>query len=117
MIITKTPLRLSICGGGTDLPSFYNIKDSFCISAAINKYIYIIINKSFRKGYQIKYSKSEFKYNIHNIKHPIIRETLKYFRIKNDNLEIVSIGELPSGTGLGSSGSFTVGLVHAISLY
>ena len=115
MIIIKTPLRISICGGGTDLPSYYNLKKSFCISAAINKYIYVIINNTYKKGFHLKYSRTELKRNIRDIKHPIFKETLKYFKIKNKNLEILSIAELPSGTGLGSSGSFTVGLVNALS--
>jgi D-glycero-alpha-D-manno-heptose-7-phosphate kinase len=117
MIIIRTPLRISICGGGTDLPSYYNIKDSFCISVAINKYIYIIINNSFRKGFHLKYSRTEFKKKIHKIKHPIFREALNHFKIKNQNIEIISIAELQSGTGLGSSGTFTVGLVNALAKY
>ena len=121
MIIVKSPLRISICGGGTDLPSYSNLKGGFCISAAINKYIYIIINKSFRKGLSLKYSKYEYKRQIHNIQHPILREVLKEFKLKFklifSNIEIISVSDIPHGTGLGSSGSFTVALIYAISKY
>lgn len=121
MIITKSPLRISICGGGTDLPSYSNLKGGFCISAAINKYIYIIINKSFRKGIILKYSKHEYKNKIQNIKHPIFRETIKEFNLKYkinfSNIEIISAADIPQGTGLGSSGAFTVALIYSISKY
>lgn len=113
MIITRTPLRISIGGGGTDLPSYYENHGGFVISAAINKYIYILLNKMQKQGYFIKYSMIEEVQNINEISHPIIREALALHNISN--IEIVSVADIMSGTGLGSSSSFTVGLLHALN--
>jgi D-glycero-alpha-D-manno-heptose-7-phosphate kinase len=113
MIITRTPLRISIGGGGTDLPSYYKEFGGFVISAAINKYVYININRSFFPGFFLKYSETEHAETVDAIKHRIIREALTVFPV-NDPLEIVSIADVPGGTGLGSSGTFTVGLIHAL---
>lgn len=113
MIITRTPLRISIGGGGTDLPSYYEKFGGFVISAAINKYIYITVNRTFRPGYLLKYSKLEHAQTVDEIKHAILRETLRLMDI-GPAVEIVSIADVPAGTGLGSSGSFTVGLVQAL---
>lgn len=116
MIISKTPLRITLAGGGTDLPSYY-LKDSgYVISLAIDKYIYISLNKTFVDYFQLKYSKYEKVKKIEDIKHNLIRETLRYFKIK-DKLEIASIADVPSGTGLGSSGSFNVGLFNVLNQY
>lgn len=119
MIITRTPYRISLYGGGSDIPNFYNYSKvgGAVISFSIKKYIYIIVKKSFDNYFHLKYSKYEKTKKINNIKHNIIREILKYFKIK-EGLEIHSIGDFPGkGTGLGSSSSFAVGLVNAISLY
>lgn len=116
MIITRTPLRISIGGGGTDLPSYYETSGGYVISAAIDKYIYITINKTFRPGYLLKYSKTEHTENLDDIDHPIFRETLRLMEIE-PAVETVSIADVPAGTGLGSSGSFTVGLVHALHAF
>ena len=116
MIITRTPLRISIGGGGTDLPSYYEASGGYVISAAIDKYIYITINKTFRPGYLLKYSKTEHTENLDDIEHPIFRETLRLMEIE-PAVETVSIADVPAGTGLGSSGSFTVGLVHALHAF
>lgn len=116
MIITRTPLRISIGGGGTDLPSYYEQYGGFVISAAINKYIYITINKSFREGYYLKYSKVESVQNYDDIQHDIFREMLRKLEIKSGT-EIVSIADVPAGTGMGSSGTFTVGLLNALYAY
>jgi len=117
MIIVRSPLRISLGGGGTDLPSYYKKKGGFVISAAINKYIYISISKRFVKGILIKYSKIEECETVDQIEHPIIREVLKYFVPHIDSIEIDIIADIPSGTGLGSSGSFTTGLIKAISTF
>lgn len=113
MIITRTPLRISIGGGGTDLPSYYRQFGGFVISAAINRYVYITINRSFFPGYFLKYSEIEAAETIDAIRHPLIREAVCAHGMPG-NLEIVSIADVPAGTGLGSSGSFLVGLVHAL---
>jgi D-glycero-alpha-D-manno-heptose-7-phosphate kinase len=113
MIITRTPLRISIGGGGTDLPSYYRQFGGFVISAAIDKYVYITINRTFFPGYLLKYSEIETAPSAEEIRHPLIREAVSLHRMPG-NLEIVSIADVPAGTGLGSSGSFLVGLVHAL---
>lgn len=113
MIITRTPLRISIGGGGSDLPSYYRLYGGALISAAINKYVFIGINKTFSTGYQVKYSKFEHAATIAEIHHPIVREALRLHDAPPD-LEIISLADIPAGTGLGSSGSFTVGLVRAL---
>jgi D-glycero-alpha-D-manno-heptose-7-phosphate kinase len=113
MIITRTPLRISIGGGGTDLPSYYRRFGGALISSAIDKYIFIGINKTFSFDYQIKYSKFEQVAAIADIQHPIVREALRLHAMP-PALEIVSIADIPAGTGLGSSGTFTVGLLRAL---
>jgi D-glycero-alpha-D-manno-heptose-7-phosphate kinase len=113
MLITRTPLRISIGGGGTDLPSFYQRREGFVISAAINKYVYIALNKTFTDDYLLKYSELERRRTIDEIGHPIIREALRIHEV-DPGLEMVSIADIPSGTGLGSSGAFTVGLLRAL---
>ena len=113
MIIVRSPLRISIAGGGTDIPSYYKINESFFISAAINKYIYISITKPFEKGIYLKYSKSEKVKNIKQIKHDIIREVLLN-NFKTDQIEITTLTDIPAKTGLGSSGSFTTGLIKGL---
>jgi len=116
MIITRTPLRISIGGGGTDLPSYYQEFGGFVISAAINKYIYITVNKAFRPGYFLKYSKIENADSVDDIKHDIFREALRVMEI-DPRVDISSIADVPAGTGLGSSGTFTVGLLQALYAY
>ena len=113
MIITRTPLRISIGGGGTDLPSYYERRGGFFISAAIDRYVYIAINDTFTDGYVIKYSALERADDVDGIAHPLVREALRLHPI-GDAKEIVSIADIPAGTGLGSSGAFTVGLLRAL---
>ena len=113
MIITRTPLRISIGGGGTDLPSYYRQQDAMVLSAAIDKYVYIGINKTFVDDYFIKYSALERVMTIDDIEHPIVREALRLTAIP-PGVEIVSMADIPAGTGLGSSGTFTVGLLRAL---
>lgn len=117
MIIARSPLRISLGGGGTDLPSYYLKNEGFLISAAISKYVYVTINRPFLEGIYIKYSEYEFANNVNEIKHPIIREVLKLENLNTPQIEITSLADIPSGTGLGSSGSFTCALIKAIYTY
>lgn len=115
MIITRTPLRIPIGGGGTDLPGFYQKYGSFFMSAAIDYYIYIAVKKRPIQGIRLSYSQIEEVQNVQEIKHEIIRTCIQELKIgKERGLEIVSIGDLPAGSGMGSSGSFTVGLLNAL---
>src|ERR1051326_397675 len=114
MIITRSPLRISLGGGGTDLPSYYRNHGGFLIAAAIDKYIYITVHRRFVDGFLLKYSNLEEVSGIDEIKHPIIREALKLADIQERNLEIASMADIPAGTGLGSSGSFTTALLKAL---
>lgn len=116
MIITRTPLRISLGGGGTDLPSYYREFGGFVLSAAINKYVYITINQTFFPGYLLKYSEMELAESYETVRHPFIREALRLHEAPR-RLEIISIADAPAGTGLGSSGSFLVGLLHALHAY
>ena len=114
MIMTRTPLRISIGGGGTDLPSYYREHGGgFVISAAINKYVYISVNRSFLPGYFLKYSETEHAATCDQIRHPLLREAIRMQRAESP-LEVVSVADVPAGTGLGSSGTFLVGLLHAL---
>ncbi len=114
MIISKSPLRISLGGGGTDLPSYYKLKQGRLIAAAIDKHVYISIAETFNKKFILKYSKLEETKKIDSIKHPIFREALKLLRIRRP-LNISSHADIPAGTGLGSSGSFTVALIGALT--
>lgn len=117
MIIVRSPLRVTLGGGGTDLPSYYENFEGFLISAAIDRYVYITLHKTFQPGYIIKYSSMENVLHIDKIKHPIIRESLKFLDMDNNFLEITSMADIPAGTGLGSSGSFTTALLKALHAY
>jgi D-glycero-alpha-D-manno-heptose-7-phosphate kinase len=114
VIITRSPLRISLGGGGTDLPSYYSAHGGFLIAAAIDKYVYINIHRRFAGGFLLKYSQLEEAATIDEIKHPVIREALKLAGVQERNLEITSMADIPAGTGLGSSGSFTTALLKAI---
>jgi D-glycero-alpha-D-manno-heptose-7-phosphate kinase len=113
MIITRTPLRISLGGGGSDLASYYRRHGGVVISAAINRYIYVGINRTFTDDYFLKYAQMERVREVAEIEHPIIREALTLHPV-GPSLEIVSLADIPAGTGLGSSGSFTVGLLRAL---
>jgi D-glycero-alpha-D-manno-heptose-7-phosphate kinase len=113
MIISRTPLRISLGGGGTDLPSYYRRFGGAVLSAAIDKYIYIAINSSYSGGYALKYSAYEHPLTIEEIRHPLIREVFRAHDV-GPYTEMVSMADLPAGTGLGSSGAFTVGLLRAV---
>ena len=116
MIMTRTPLRISVGGGGTDLPSYYRRFGGFVISAAISKYVYISVNRSFFPGYYLKYSETEHVEDRREIRHPLLREALAMQEV-DCPLEIVSVADVPAGTGMGSSGTFAVGLMHALYAY
>jgi D-glycero-alpha-D-manno-heptose-7-phosphate kinase len=114
MIITRSPLRISLGGGGTDLPSYYQKHEGFLIAAAIDKYVYINLHDTFVDYLIVKYSKMEEVRSIDEIKHPIIRECLKLLGFDASYLEIASLADIPAGTGLGSSSSFTCALLKAL---
>jgi D-glycero-alpha-D-manno-heptose-7-phosphate kinase len=116
VIMTRTPLRISLGGGGTDLPSYYREHGGFVISAAISKYVYITVNRSFLPGYFLKYSETEHAHTREEIRHRLLREALELHDVPTP-LEIVSIADVPAGTGLGSSGTFLVGVMHALHAY
>lgn len=116
MLITRTPLRISIGGGGTDLPSYYREHGGFVISAAIDKYIYVALNRTFTPEIFLKYSEIERCTTVAEIKHPILREALKAHDV-DSFVEFVSVADIPAGTGLGSSGTFTVGTLRALYAY
>ena len=116
MIVTRTPVRIPLGGGGTDLPSYYTQYGGFLISAAIDKYIYVTVNKRFEKSIRVSYSSTEIVDSVEEIKHPIVKEALRLLKI-DSGIEITSIGDVPSNTGLGTSSSFTVGLLNALHAY
>lgn len=115
MIGTRTPFRVSFIGGGSDLKEFYSRAPGCVLSTSIDKYMYIFVHPFFDKKIQVKYSKTELVENIKDIKHPIVREILSEFNLQG--VDINSIADIPAGTGLGSSSSYTVGLLHALYAY
>ena len=116
MIITRSPLRISLGGGGTDLPSYYREHGGFVISAAIDKFVYILLHRTFQEAIIVKYSKLETVQAVGEIAHPIVREALKLVGVHDPHLEITSMSDIPAGTGLGSSGSFTTALLRALHM-
>jgi len=114
MIISRSPLRISLGGGGTDLPSYYSKHGGYLIAAAINKYVYVTVNRPFKEGIYLKYSNLEHVEQVASVTHPIIREALDELRLRTPQIEITTVADIPSGTGLGSSGSFTTGLLKAL---
>lgn len=118
MIMSRTPLRITFVGGGTDIPSFYRNHDSGAVvSASINKYIYVAVNKKFDSKIRVSYSVTEIVDSVDEIKHPTVREALRLLNI-DGGIEIVSISDIPSrGTGLGSSSTFLVGLLNALHAF
>ena len=117
MLIARSPLRVTLGGGGTDLPSYYKKKEGFLISAAIDKYVYVTITRPFKEGIYLKYSKIEKVKKVSEVLHPIIREVLKEQNFKIPQIEITTLTDIPSGTGLGSSGSFTTALIKGLYSY
>jgi D-glycero-alpha-D-manno-heptose-7-phosphate kinase len=113
MIIVRSPLRITLGGGGTDLPSYYREHEGFLVAAAIDRYVYITIHQMFQSGFIIKYSQLERAERREDIRHPIVREALALTGVA-DKVEITSMADIPAGTGLGSSGSFTTALLRAL---
>lgn len=116
MIISRAPLRISLGGGGTDLPTYYKKYGGFLIAGAINKHIYVGANQQFYNTYSLKYSKIEIAKKIDDINHPLIRESLRLLEVP-PGIEITSLADVPSGTGLGSSGAFLVALLNTLHHY
>ena len=117
MIISKTPLRMSFVGGGSDLPVFYRKYGGAVVSTAINKFVYVTVNKKFDDRIRVSYSKTEEAGSVERIQHPLVRESMKKLGI-NGGVEITSVADIPAkGSGLGSSSAFTVGLLHALHGY
>jgi D-glycero-alpha-D-manno-heptose-7-phosphate kinase len=114
MIIARSPLRITLGGGGTDLPSYYRNHEGFLVSAAIDKYVYVTVMRPFTEGIYLKYSQLEHVEKISDVKHPIIREALDMLGFKTPQVEITTLADIPAGTGLGSSGSFTTALLKAL---
>lgn len=114
MIITRSPLRITLGGGGTDLPSYYRQFGGFLISAAIDKYVYITVMRPFRPGIFLKYSQLEKVEGVSEVQHPILREAIRLLDFKTPQIEITTLADIPAGTGLGSSGSFTTALLKAL---
>jgi D-glycero-alpha-D-manno-heptose-7-phosphate kinase len=117
MIISRSPLRVSLGGGGTDLASYYQDHEGFLVAAAIDRYVFVTANRRFSKGFLIKYSKLEEVSRVEDIRHPIIRESLRLLGLDSPDLEITTLADIPAGTGLGSSGSFTTALLKTLHVY
>lgn len=116
MILVRSPLRITLGGGGTDLPSYASQHGGFCLTAAINQYVYVSVMRPFLPGIYLKYSEQETVARISDVRHPIIREALRFFDIP-PQVEITTLADIPAGTGLGSSSSFTTALVKALALF
>jgi D-glycero-alpha-D-manno-heptose-7-phosphate kinase len=117
MIISRTPLRMSFVGGGSDLPNFYRRHGGAVLSTAIDKYIYVSVNRHFNGGIRVAYSKTEEVEQLDHVEHPLVRTTMELLGIQG-GVEITTTADIPSrGTGLGSSSTFTVGLIQVLSAY
>ena len=110
----RSPLRISLGGGGTDLPSYYKKYEGSLVAAAINKYVYVSVSRPFYQGIVLKYSKIEKVLDISDIEHPLFREVLATLNLKTPQIEVSSFADIPSGTGLGSSGSYLTALIKAL---
>jgi D-glycero-alpha-D-manno-heptose-7-phosphate kinase len=114
MIIARSPLRVTFGGGGTDLASYYSEHEGFLVTAAIDKHVYVTVTRPFTPGIYLKYSALEHVNEVADVKHPIIREALRLQKLRTPQIEITTLADIPAGTGLGSSGSFTTALLKAI---
>ena len=114
MIIARSPLRITLGGGGTDLASYYGEHEGFLVAAAIDKYVYVTVMRPFEPGVYLKYSALEHVAAVADVKHPIIREALQLLNLDVPQIEITTLADIPAGTGLGSSGSFTTALLKAL---
>jgi len=116
MIISRAPVRLSMGGGGTDLPSYYEKYGGFLMACAINKYVYVMFNKRFYESIRLSYSKTEIVYSVDKIEHKIFKEALKLTKI-DKHIELVSVADMPAQCGLGTSSTFTVALLNALFVH
>jgi D-glycero-alpha-D-manno-heptose-7-phosphate kinase len=114
MIIARSPLRITLGGGGTDLPSYYREHEGFLIAGAIDKYVYVTVTRPFTEGVYLKYSELEHVTSVDEVRHRIIREALRMQELRTPQIEITTLADIPAGTGLGSSGSFTTALLEAL---
>jgi len=114
LIIARSPLRITLGGGGTDLPSYYRQHEGFLIAVAIDKYVYVSVMRPFRPGIYLKYSQIEHVDRVEEVRHPIIREAVQMLGLRTPQVEITTLADIPAGTGLGSSGSFTTALLKAL---
>jgi len=117
MIIVRSPLSISLGGGGTDLPSYYRGHEGFLVAAAIDKYVYVTVTRPFNPGVYLKYSSLEHVERVDQVRHPIIREALALQKLATPQIEITTLADIPAGTGLGSSGSFTTALLKGLYAY
>ncbi|MHC5542521.1 GHMP family kinase ATP-binding protein, partial [Singulisphaera rosea] len=116
MIISQTPYRVSFAGGGTDLPAFYRREYGAVLSTTIDQHMYVTIHRRFESNIRLSYSKTEIAQNLDDIQHALAREVMKLVEI-DDPIEITTIGDVPAGTGMGSSSSLTLGLLNALYAY
>lgn len=114
MIITRSPLRVTLGGGGTDLPSYYRKHGGFLIAAAIDRYVFVTVTRPFVPGIYLKYSRLEHVESADQVQHPIMREAIKMMGLRTPQIEITTLADVPAGTGLGSSGSFTTALLRGL---
>lgn len=114
MIIARSPLRITLGGGGTDLPSYYRQHEGFSVAAAITKYVYVSVMRPFAEGIYLKYSRLEHVARVEDVQHQIIREALLLQKLRTPQIEITTLADIPAGTGLGSSGSFTTALLEGL---
>lgn len=114
MIIARSPLRITLGGGGTDMPSYYHEHEGFLIAAAIDKYVYVTVMRPFSEAIYLKYSELEHVASVAEVKHRIIREALLMQNLRTPQIEITTLADIPAGTGLGSSGSFATALLKAL---
>lgn len=120
MIITRTPMRVSLAGGGTDLPAYFHRKRGAVISFSINRFVYITVNSLatyFDHRFRVSYSKTEVAHKVEEINHPIVREAIKFLDLQSGGFDVYSMADIPSGTGMGSSSSFAVALLHALHAF
>ena len=114
MIITRSPLRITLGGGGTDLPSYFREHGGFVMAASIDKYVFVTVMRPFVPGIFLKYSKLEHVNHVDEVEHAIIREAIRMLEFRTPQIEITTLADIPAGTGLGSSGSFTTALLKAL---
>jgi len=117
VIIVRSPLRITLGGGGTDLPSYYRGHEGFVVAAAIDKYVYVTVTRPFSPGIYLKYSALEHVTEVSQVRHPIIREALALQQLATPRIEITTLADIPAGTGLGSSASFSTALLKGLHAF